>query len=184
MTAGLLFARLLLALVFGIAGISKFADPTGSKKSLVDFGVPRFLVGPLALLLPLLELSCAFGLVPASSAWWGASGVLVMLLFFIAAISLSLIRGRRPDCHCFGQLHSSPIGWKTVVRNLMLAAVAAFVLWQQAKHPGLGFVDAFGTLGPLQFGWLAFGAFAAFQLWFSFHLLPQNGRLLLRDRER
>src|ERR1700693_28182 len=141
MTAGLLFARLLLALVFGIAGISKFADPTGSKKSLVDFGVPRFLVRPLALLLPLLELSCAFALVPARSAWWGASGVLVMLLFFIAAISLSLIRGRRPDCHCFGQLHSSPIGWKTLVRNGILAGISAGIVWQGRANPGASIVD-------------------------------------------
>src|ERR1700730_14025295 len=146
MTAGLVFARLLLALVFGVAGIAKFADRTGSKKSLADFGVPSFLVGPLSVLLPLLELSCAFALVPARSAWWGAIGVSVMLLIFTAAISLTLVRGRRPDCHCFGQLHSSPIGWKTVVRNLMLVAVAAFILWQQAKHPGLGFVDAFESL--------------------------------------
>src|ERR1700693_1325189 len=164
MTAGLLFARLLLALVFGIAGISKFADPTGSKKSLVDFGVPRFLVGPLALLLPLLELSCAFALVPASSAWWGASGVLVMLLFFIAAISLTLVRGRRPDCHCFGQLHSSPIGWKTVVRNLVLVAIASLLVWQPERAGGSLLVWLSG-LDRFESAVLAFGAFAAFQLW-------------------
>jgi hypothetical protein len=46
-----------------------------------------------------------------------------------------LARGRQPDCRCFGQLHSAPVTWKTLVRNLTLAAVAVLVA---AAGPGTG----------------------------------------------
>jgi hypothetical protein len=36
---------------------------------------------------------------------------LALLVLFIVAIAVTLARGRKPDCHCFGQLHSKPIGW-------------------------------------------------------------------------
>lgn len=130
MSVILLLGRLILAVVFSIAGIAKLADPTGSRKSMVGFGVPESFAGPMAWLLPFAELVFAAALLPLSSAWWGATGVLILLLFFIAGISISLIRGRRPDCHCFGQLHSSPIGWQTLVRNIVLAGISAWIVWQ------------------------------------------------------
>src|ERR1700692_4302558 len=133
-------ARLLLAAVFAIAGIAKLADMAGARKSLVNFGVPAFLARPLALLLPLAELACAGALLWTGSVAWGAGGLLGMLILFSAGIAISLARGHRPDCRCFGQLHSSPIGAKTLVRNGVLAAMAGFVLWQ-AQQAGASALD-------------------------------------------
>ena len=56
---------------------------------------------------------------------------LVLSLVFSVAIALSLARGRAPECHCFGQLHSAPAGPMTLARNAVLAALAVFV-----HHPG------------------------------------------------
>src|SRR5277367_6554107 len=120
MSVVLLVVRLLLALVFALAGIAKLADPRGSRKSMLEFGVPAFLARPLAWLLPLLELACAIALIPIATAWWAADGVLALVVLFIVGISISLARGRTPECHCFGQLHSSPAGPKTLVRNVVL----------------------------------------------------------------
>src|SRR6185436_11798175 len=53
-----------------------------------------------------------------------------LLTLFTLAIAFNLMRGRAPDCRCFGQLHSSPVGWGTVVRNLVLAAFAALLVLQ------------------------------------------------------
>jgi hypothetical protein len=61
-------------------------------------------------------------LVPAS-AWWSALAAIALLLAFVAAISASLARGRAPDCHCFGQVHSAPPGRGTLLRNTCLAAL-------------------------------------------------------------
>jgi peroxiredoxin/uncharacterized membrane protein YphA (DoxX/SURF4 family) len=180
----LLLARLILAGVFAIAGISKLADPSGSRKSLAGFGVPEFLATLLTWLLPLIELLCAVALIPLASAWWSAAGVLILLLSFIGAITLSLIRGRRPDCHCFGQLHSAPIGWRTLLRNGVLALISAFIVWQGRYNPGASILrwtrDMSGTESAVAALAIAVAALAAFELWALLHVLRQNGRLLLR----
>jgi thiol-disulfide isomerase/thioredoxin/uncharacterized membrane protein YphA (DoxX/SURF4 family) len=180
----LLIARLLLSAVFAIAGIAKLADPSGSRRSLTDFGMPRVLLRPVALLLPFGELACAVALIPISSAWWGAAGVLALLLLFSTGVGVSLARGRKPDCHCFGQLHSEPIGWDTLVRNLALAGIAGFVLWQGGEKPGLNLLSwlAGVSRSPTAMPALAaaFVVLVVFDLWVLFHLMRQNGRLLLR----
>src|SRR5437588_2733952 len=132
----LLFARLLLAVVFVVAGLAKLADRAGSQQALLGFSVPARLVAPLSVLLPLAELAVAVALIPTASAWWGALGALALLLLFVAAIGYSLAHGRTPDCHCFGQLHSAPAGWATLVRNLILAAIAGFVVGPGRTNAG------------------------------------------------
>src|ERR1700730_4781152 len=142
----LLLARLLLAVVFVVAGLAKLADRAGSRKALLDFGVPAKFVAPFAVLLPLAELAVAVALLPTASAWWGAIGALALLLLFVAVIGYNLARGRTPDCHCFGQLHSTPAGWPTLIRNLVLAVVAAVILVLGRNTPELGVLD---WLAPL-----------------------------------
>jgi methylamine dehydrogenase accessory protein MauD len=127
--ATLLCARLLLVLVFATAGAAKLADRAGSRQAIADFGVPAALAGPLVLLLPLAELAVAAALIPVITAWWGAVGALVLLSIFAVAIGANLARGRKPECHCFGQLHAAPAGWSTLARNAALAVPAALVVW-------------------------------------------------------
>jgi hypothetical protein len=62
-----------------------------------------------------------------ATARWGALVALLLMAFFAAAIGVTLSQGRRPDCHCFGQLHSAPVGWSALARNVVLAAAAAWV---------------------------------------------------------
>src|SRR5580692_5998407 len=118
----LLGVRLLLSAVFGVAGVAKLLDYDGSRKSLVNFGVPEFLSRPMGLLLPLAELICALALIPDRSAMWGAYGIAALVVIFIVGISVALARDKNPDCHCFGQLHSTPVSWKTLLRNFGLLA--------------------------------------------------------------
>lgn len=180
----LLIARVLLAVVFVVAGVAKLIDSAGSRASIGAFGVPAFLARPLALLLPLLELACAAALMSVTFAWWGATSALAMLLVFMAAIAINLMRGRRPDCHCFGQLHSSPIGWTTLSRNAALAGLAAFVAWQGRGSSGRSVVDWPGGLSRSDIVVLglatAVAALASLGLWALVHVLRQNGRFLLR----
>jgi peroxiredoxin len=182
----LLIARLLLAGIFLVAGIAKLADRAGSRQGLIDFGVPRALAAPFGILLPLAELAVVATLIPTSTAWWGAVGALALLLLFIVGIAVNLARGRKPDCHCFGQLHSAPASWKTLLRNGLLAAVAGFVVWEGRDGGGVGpsAVSWLGSLSTAQTvglvgGLVLLGVLAA-QWWFLAHLLRQNGRLLVR----
>jgi uncharacterized membrane protein YphA (DoxX/SURF4 family) len=184
MDAALLIARLVLAGVFALAGVAKLSDLEGSRKAIIDFGLPAVLASPLALLLPLAELAVAAALIPASTAWWGALGALGLLVLFVVGISLNLARGRKPDCHCFGQLHSAPAGWKTLARNGVLAAVAGFVLWEGYDVAGPSAISWLGALSAAQLLALVGGVLVlsllAGQWWFLAHLLRQNGRLLVR----
>jgi peroxiredoxin len=185
MDTALLIARLVLGAVFTLAGVAKLSDLKGSRQAIIDFGVPSAIGAPLGLLLPLAELTVAATLLPASTAWWGALGALTLLSVFVVGISINLARGRKPECHCFGQLHSAPAGWKTLARNGALAAVAGFVLWEGYE----------GGAGPSALAWLGaltttqllglLGGFLVLALlagqWvFLVHLLRQNGRLLVR----
>jgi thiol-disulfide isomerase/thioredoxin/uncharacterized membrane protein YphA (DoxX/SURF4 family) len=185
MDAALLIARLVLAAVVTLAGVAKLSDLKGSRKTIIEFGLPAVLASPLALLLPLAELGVGAALIPASSAWWGALGALGLLLLFEVGISINLARGRKPDCHCFGQLHSAPAGWKTLARNGVLAAIAGFVLW--AGYEGGVGPSAISWLGALStaqllalLGGVVVLSLLAGQWWFLVHLLRQNGRLLVR----
>src|SRR5215469_7458654 len=150
MTLALLIARVLLFVVFLVAGIAKLADLAGSRAALRDFGVPAQLSTSLGTLLPLCELAVAVALLLPATAWWGALGALVLLLLFVAGIGYNLARGRQPECHCFGQLHSAPVGWPTLIRNLVLAAVAALVVVFGWNVPALGVLDWLAPLSVSQ----------------------------------
>src|SRR5829696_7138910 len=186
MDAALLIARLVLAALFSLAGVAKLSDLKGSRKAITEFGLPAVLASPLALLLPLAELGVGAALIPASSAWWGALGALGLLLLFVVGISINLARGRKPDCHCFGQLYSAPAGWKTLARNGALAAVAGFVFWAGCEGGGAG-PSALSWLGALStaqllalVGGVLVLSLLAGQWTFLVHLLRQNGRILVR----
>jgi uncharacterized membrane protein YphA (DoxX/SURF4 family) len=117
-----------LAGVFVIAALTKLADPVGTRESMRAFGAPDRAAAALALVVPIAELAVAVALLFGQTARWGAIGVGCLLLVFSAAIFLSLARGSAPDCHCFGQLSSRPVGTATLVRNAILLAVAATVV--------------------------------------------------------
>lgn len=130
MTALLFVARLWLAVMFAVAAGSKILDRASFRRALADFGVPRFALGPFAFGLPIVELAVAAALAPAPTAWTAAVAALVLLFLFTVAVAVTLARGRRPPCHCFGQLDSSPISWRTVGRNILLMLLVGFVVWR------------------------------------------------------
>jgi peroxiredoxin len=184
MAVALLAARLLLAAVFAVAAAAKLADRRGSRQGMADFGVPGRLAGPLGLVIPIAELAVAVALVPRATAWWGALGALALLATFIAGIAVNLAHGRKPDCRCFGQLHSKPVGWRTLARNGFLVAAAGLIVWQGGDDAG---ASAVAWLGDLTTAELVTAAGAtlllvavAAEAAFLLNLLRQNGRLLLR----
>jgi peroxiredoxin len=172
MSVLLLGSRLFLAGVFAAAGSAKLADRGGTRESLERFGAPRRLLAGGAVALPALELAVAAALVPEATAWWGATGGLVLLVVFSAAVGRLLLRGEEADCHCFGALHSTPADRRVLLRNAGLASLAVFVLAAGAGDPG---PDPGVTAGIVVLG-LAGAGLAAF----AWMVLGQNGHLLRR----
>ena len=184
MDTALLLARLLLAGVFALSAVTKLADRPGSRKALEGFGVPARVAAPGAIVLPLLELAVAALVLPLTTAWWGALGALALLLAFMAGIAYNLSKGRTPDCHCFGKLHSEPIGRTTLARDAALAAVAGFVVIGGWTDPGHSAVAWLGDLTTGEAVGVILAAIAivvlAAESWLLLHLMRQNGRLLTR----
>ena len=180
----LLVARLFLAAVFITAGVAKLTDRRGSEEALRSFGVPGPLATPLAVLLPLAELAVAIALIPNGSARWGALAAFALLLVFAIGIGANLALGRRPDCHCFGQLHIAPLGWTTLVRNVLLGAIAGFVVWQGWDEPGASATNWMGQVTVVEAVALVVAmmlvVLVALEGWLLLNLLRQHGRLLVR----
>lgn len=180
----LLTMRSLLAVVFVVAGVTKLLDPAGTRQAVSSFGIPAHLGPVVGLTLPFVEIVVAVTLLPKPSAWWGALGAFILLLLFVTAISVSLARGSAPDCHCFGQLYSAPIGRSTLLRNVALGAVAVFVLWQGRKDPGASSIGWIGNLSVAERALLVVVVILTTAMiaegWVLLHLVRQHGRLLLK----
>jgi hypothetical protein len=186
MDAIAVLGRLLLAGIFALAGVAKLMDRASSIQSLVAFGVPQFLARPFALMLPVLELGCAVALIPAASARWGATGVLVLLALFIVGISVSLARGRAPPTATVSdncdRSRSGGRLWCGIW--CLLAGIAAVIIQHDAEQSSTNIVS--GMTGIARVGSasavaaMIAVALAAFALYLVFHVLRQNGRLLMR----
>lgn len=119
--------QVVLSGVLAVAGVAKLRDLPGSRQAVRDFGVAERFATPLGKSLPFVEIGLAVLLWFGTTATVAALAAAALFLVFVAAIVVNLRQGRQPDCHCFGQLHSEPAGWPTVIRNLALAA-GAFVV--------------------------------------------------------
>lgn len=142
MEIGLLLIRLLLVAVFGVAAIAKLFDPTGSEKAFGDFGLPKFIAKPMVYLLPALELAIAGMLLFVSTSWFGAVGASSLFVIFTLGMLYQMAKGNAPDCHCFGQIHSEPVGVTSVLRNAVFLILAAFIVLQGRTAQGLSLVNS------------------------------------------
>jgi len=170
--------------------LAKLADFAGTRTAVREFGAPVSLAGLLAIGVPIVELIVAALLLYGPSRAVGGAGAIGLLVIFSAAIALRLARGSAPDCHCFGQLHSAQISWKTLVRNgvLTLLAGAALTAGLTGRTPSavtwIGDLGGTSVLVPILVVTLVVLAVAGVIGFLS--LLRSYGRVLLRldDFER
>ena len=184
MDYAVLLARLALSAVFFVAGLAKLADLAGSRAAMAGFGLPALLAAPLGVALPVVELIVAVMLLPAATSRWGAFAALLLLILFAVGIGNVMLRGREADCHCFGQLHSTRVGWPTLGRSVALALAAALVAAREPSGSAPSFLALVGAQSNATLLAITAGAVAAVVLaamiWFMRQLLRQHGRLLLR----
>ena len=106
----LLLLRILLAGIFALAGIAKFLDLKGSEKAFVEFGVPRAIALPSSIALATFEIAIAGLFLVTTTSWFGSVGASFLLILFISQMIYQMAKGNAPNCHCFGQIHSEPVG--------------------------------------------------------------------------
>ena len=126
-----LLLRAALAMVFMYAGVVKLADPASLASSIVRFQiVPLFLVHPIALALPPLEVICGIALLAGPWKRQAAFGIAAMCAVFLVAILSAALRGLGVDCTCFGSTISQPMWWLITRDVVLLAAGGAIYLHQ------------------------------------------------------
>jgi hypothetical protein len=128
----ILLVQITLSVVFGLAGVTKLLDPAGTRQAIKNFGAPESSVPLLSRLLPLAELAVAVLLLFHSTAFYGAVSALLLLTLFIVVISVNIAKGQAPECHCFGQIYSRPVGWPTLVRNIVFALGTIVLMWRSS----------------------------------------------------
>ena len=137
----LLLTRIFLFGVFALAGVGKLLDLEGSEKAVREFGVNEELAKPLAIFLPAAELLIALALLPVSTAWAGAIGGFLLLTVFTGGMIWQMAKGNAPDCHCFGAIHSEPVSIKSLIRNIVFAILAFFLVARGAGKQGLSLTE-------------------------------------------
>lgn len=128
-------ARVLLLCVFTFAGSVKLLAFRRTARVVATFGFRPPIPELAAVGLPLVELTAAALLALDALARWGAGLCLILLIAFSCAIVFNLFAGRRPTCHCFGDVGAGSINWSHVTRNCVLAACAVVVLLGKDPDP-------------------------------------------------
>src|SRR6185369_13989938 len=136
MTALELGCRALVAVVLGVAAVSKLRDLEGFTEALRDFGVPaRLARPPLAAVIAALEAISVALLVGAP----GLGDALAFALLAIFTVGLARVSrsGRQVACRCFG-MRTAPVGAAQLVRNtVILAVIGIGVAARLASHAAL-----------------------------------------------
>jgi hypothetical protein len=180
-------ASVIIAAVFVVAAVAKLADRAGTRTTVEEFGAPRRIAGFLAIALPIVELIVAALILYDPTQIAGAAGAIALLTLFSVAVSVRLAKGHAPSCNCFGQLKSAPVSWKTIVRNGVLALLAAIALSAgiAGETPStfgwirtLGEMNVIAVVGAAMFLVLAVAGLMAF-----IAVLRSHGQLLLRVDE-
>ena len=94
--------QLALGVIFVVAALPKIADPPSFAHMIYNYKIlPWALINPMALVMPWIELLCGLALI--FGIWKDTARAIIaaMLLVFIVAISINLVRGNAIDCGCF-----------------------------------------------------------------------------------
>ena len=114
-----------LAVVFIYAGVLKLRDAAAFAASIARFEMlPPFLIHPVALGLPPLEIFCGLALLASPWRRQAAFGVASLCLLFLAALVSAAFRGISVECSCFGAAEAEPI-WRTIGRDVLLLAASS-----------------------------------------------------------
>jgi thiol-disulfide isomerase/thioredoxin/uncharacterized membrane protein YphA (DoxX/SURF4 family) len=137
----LLILRLVLFGVFTLAVVGKLLDLEGAQKAVKDFGVPDALATPAMWLLLLAEGAIGVLLLFSQTSWLGSTAALALLAIFLVGMLIQIRKGNGSECHCFGQIHSEPVSYKSLMRNAIFA-VMALVLTVSGQDQGVNIMQA------------------------------------------
>ena len=102
-----------------LAGATKLARPAWVRDA-AALGVPAWVARPVPVIELVVGAGLAVGLARRPLAWVAVA----LFVAFTVVIARVLAAGRRPVCACFGAWSRRPIGRGSLVRNVVLIALA------------------------------------------------------------
>jgi uncharacterized membrane protein YphA (DoxX/SURF4 family) len=138
-------ARLLLGLVFVVAGVLKLPDPAAAARAVRAYRLlPEALVGPVAFGLPVVEIAVGAALLAGVVVRTAAIAAVVLTAGFLVAVGSAWARGLQIDCGCFGnggQVSAGETAYPLeVLRDAALLVVALALARRPASRLALGSV--------------------------------------------
>lgn len=176
----LLLIRIFLFAIFAAAGIGKLLDLKGSEKAVKEFGTPDEFAKTFAIALPFAEIVFAVCFLFTDFSWFGALGALILLLTFIGGMIYQMAQGNAPDCHCFGAIHSEPVSKRSLIRNIIFAILALFLISQGSRNQGLGFSELTNEMAIQLFLGLAVIALLGAAVYFLKKISEQQNQIMRR----
>lgn len=132
-----LTARICLGCVFVYASIHKIIDPGSFAKIIYGYGLfPSIMINVTAIVLPYIEFFAGFFLILGIFPRSAAILIQALLLVFIIAISINLIRGHEFDCGCFSfqKGNHDAAGLGLLIRDVVWFVVGMIVLGFRGKR--------------------------------------------------
>lgn len=115
----LLVCRFILAFIFIFAGAEKIANPEGFAISISNYKlIPISAVNIFAITLPWIELITGILLLLGISVKENSFIILGFMIVFTLAVLISLFRGLKIDCGCFGS--DNKIGLLKLLENSLM----------------------------------------------------------------
>jgi putative oxidoreductase len=109
--------RVYIAWIFLQAGLGKIPDPAVFAENVADYRIIPFLaINLVALVLPWMELICAFYLFFGLRTKATAAIISGLLFLFTLFVIINIFRGVSMNCGCFDNV-GEPIGWAKVTQN-------------------------------------------------------------------
>ena len=129
-----LLLRLILGVLFVVAGVLKLRDPVRFALEISNYQLIPAASGVMAAVLPMMEILAGIALIVLPRAWRQASALLVlaMVFMFTVAVGSAYFRGINIDCGCFGGAEGPITGW-TLMRNFALLLASGGILLLETK---------------------------------------------------
>ncbi|WP_222196025.1 MauE/DoxX family redox-associated membrane protein [Modestobacter italicus] len=132
-------ARLLLGVVFVVAGALKLPDPAAAERAVRAYRLlPEALVSPVAFGLPVLEIAVGLALLAGVFVRTAAIASAVLMVVFLIGVGSAWARGLQIDCGCFGgggEVAAEDTGYPgEIARDTALLFVAlALARWPSSR---------------------------------------------------
>jgi uncharacterized membrane protein YphA (DoxX/SURF4 family) len=106
----------------------KLADAAAFAEAVANYRLlPQELIGPVALVVPIVELVLVAALLTGVAARGAGLATAALMTVFAVAIAQAQLRGIDLQCGCFGGDDAAQAGWPSVARNAGLTLAGLFI---------------------------------------------------------